>query len=407
MEPPGLAQDFEVTNMTEQEALPAADGPQPGASGASASAVASAATTAATAAAAPAQASNSSVIVIPYIDRCAARNSAATNTSSSSTTTNTMKFALNVSSAVGLLTGFPPGCFPTNPEQLQTSTHVLVFTTQLCSIPGAQIDLLRYTHAQLFSAAGRPLRNANNTLCALRNTARLAPAIAARLFGTGCGVAPAVGNGTLPQAVCVEQQCSSSGGADPSNVGLNTTSSSSSTSPAPAVPASSPDVSTVPADSVEIQKGGGRRPGSVEVASADAAPAGVMSVPVGTFRRVLQKGGGRRRGSADAASADVTSADVASAAVASVLANSVDSQKGGGRRLGSTDVTPSDVNACKGGGRRPGCVASDGVVAPCKGGGRRPGFVGKNELSNVVIGPLCCADATMLNPVDSKASPSP
>jgi hypothetical protein len=268
---------------------------------------------------------------------CAARASPTTNTSSSSSRTTTMRVALNVSSAVGRLTGlFPPGCFPTTPQQLKTSTHILLFTTELCSLFAGTHTLdhfLRYIHVQLVTATGRPLRNANNALCALRYTPRLTSATAAHLFGS-CGVAPAIANGLLPQAVCIERPCSSSGGgADPSNVTPNTTNTSSSFSPDPAAPpASSPDVTS-------------------------SGPA----------------------------------------------TDSAESQKGGGKRRGSTEVTPADAGPCKGGGKRPGCVPSADSVAPCKGGGKRPGFVGRNQLSNVVIGPLCslCSDAAV-NPQDSK-----
>jgi hypothetical protein len=45
-------------------------------------------------------------------------------------------------------------------------------------------------------------------------------------------------------------------------------------------------------------------------------------------------------------------------------------------------------------------AASD-VVSSCKGGGGRNGMVEKFQLSNVVVGLVCCTDAA-LNPVASR-----
>jgi hypothetical protein len=269
LDPPGAAHDFNPTTRGEQSVQQAANDPLFAALHARTSTSAATAATSATAAAQmPAQAGNASVIVIPDISRCAAW----TNTSGSGS--GVMRFALNLSSIVGRLTGFPADCIPTKLQQQRNSSYVLVFTAELCTLAGTQTgSLLHYTNAQLMSAVGRLVRNANNVLCSIRNTARLARATADRIFGSGCGVAPTIANGTLPQAVCVEQTCGSSDGPNPASDDSSAASASPSPSPSTAaagaaVASPAPTNSTAADDGasgldVSPNKGGGKRPGSV------------------------------------------------------------------------------------------------------------------------------------------------
>jgi hypothetical protein len=169
---------------------------------------------------------------------------------------------MSLSSAVFLPTGFPPGCIPTNMRQLRNSTHVLIFEAEVCS-SGSQ--LLWYKRVQLVSAQGTVLRSRSGASCTIINSPRLANATAVRMLSTGCGIAPAVANGTLPQANCVEKQClpkaTNPASSHPTRSSVQAFPSSPSPDAAVAT-AASPAPTAEPAEGyVHACKGSGRRNG--------------------------------------------------------------------------------------------------------------------------------------------------
>ncbi|WIA41819.1 hypothetical protein OEZ86_009149 [Tetradesmus obliquus] len=212
---------------------------------------------------------------------CASRNTSDDSSSSStpnSTSQIIIKVAVSVSNAVGRPLGFAAGCLPAG-TQLQKSNITIVFEFVLCSLSTDPSTLFsRYVKATLVSAFGAVLRSRTGADCIVRNSPRLAKTTASHMFGS-CGVAPAIANGTLPNAICIETSCYT---ADPTSTEPSPPDLSPSTDVAAAAAAASPTANaTAAAGSIGACKGGRRKNG--KVAADPLEKFGLSDVLVGTM----------------------------------------------------------------------------------------------------------------------------
>ncbi|WIA41821.1 hypothetical protein OEZ86_009151 [Tetradesmus obliquus] len=163
--------------------------------------------------------------------------------------------------------------------QLLKSNITIVFEFVPCSLSTNPSTLFsRYVKATLVSESGAVLRSRTGADCIVRNSARLAKPVASHMFGS-CGVAPAIANGTLPNAICIETLCYT---ADPTSTEPSPPGLSPSPDVAAAAAAASPTANaTAAAGSIGACKGGRRKNG--KVAADPLEKFGLSDVLVGTM----------------------------------------------------------------------------------------------------------------------------